>query len=644
MSMNQKIGPNIIHPETPSAVGSRNSLNRDGRDEYAETGILVNEEVDKILNHVTSKLPPEVLEKLDIHSTIKEKIHGYYNQSFQNLLNRYLTTVEDEFAKKVRKLVDQEEYLGLNKYSPSAVSTLMESIGGSDKFNTEELDKSIINIYGHLQGSIQRAVFNLEQETNAILRQKTDVGAFIRGQNTYTIARCSFKDNKDKPINVVDVKLSLNVLDSELISPVLHVRENPSIVIKSIISDHIISILDREVKAMNEKMMDDGKEDLDESQKIFEKIKLLEEYTGADVDNPNSNRYKIVQKNIIEALDTYAKDTQVLDSQRDHMTLKYNALHVLEAENIKNRGYNSAVNAITSILDLSKMGYQHIENMKNARHCVIREYSTEEQHQIPDENYFITMTHYDNEQISTLREDYERYFKIFKSSFEEVISVIEVNYIGFKKAHGIIDYSDVLGKYRRREEIQDIKKFQEKESWLSKIFGGSSKPAAPSVDGEEVGEIENTVEEDLNRRLWNEFVFIAPEATSMTSKGKKYDVEIQEIKEKIIHCRSRLGAIYSKYTPEERSIIENRINYLEDLFNEFSTRVNPYHLQPGICIEIVITSVKRKQTTVLAMANVLNEFLYSISKGFQDAAFADFQRRRSTIKKDLDAEFVSFVD
>jgi hypothetical protein len=39
------------------------------------------------------------------------------------------------------------------------------------------------------------------------------------------------------------------------------------------------------------------------------------------------------------------------------------------------------------------------------------------------------------------------------------------------------------------------------------------------------------------------------------------------------------------------------------------------------------------------MANVLNEFLHGISKGFQDAAFASFSRRRSTVREDIGMSF-----
>jgi hypothetical protein len=41
------------------------------------------------------------------------------------------------------------------------------------------------------------------------------------------------------------------------------------------------------------------------------------------------------------------------------------------------------------------------------------------------------------------------------------------------------------------------------------------------------------------------------------------------------------------------------------------------------------------------MANVLNEFLSGVSKGFSDAAFASFSRRRSTVREDINQSFSS---
>jgi hypothetical protein len=72
--------------------------------------------------------------------------------------------------------------------------------------------------------------------------------------------------------------------------------------------------------------------------------------------------------------------------------------------------------------------------------------------------------------------------------------------------------------------------------------------------------------------------------------------------------------------------------------------INPYHIQPGLLLDVDITSIKRKKATLDGMANVLNEFLHGVSKGFQDAAFASFSRRRSTVRQDITQSFSDMSD
>jgi hypothetical protein len=90
--------------------------------------------------------------------------------------------------------------------------------------------------------------------------------------------------------------------------------------------------------------------------------------------------------------------------------------------------------------------------------------------------------------------------------------------------------------------------------------------------------------------------------------------------------------------------MEDRLTFLEQEFNNFDYIINPYHMQPGILLDVNITSIKRKKSTLDAMANVLNEFLSGVSKGFSDAAFASFSRRRSTVREDLAQTFSATPD
>ncbi len=292
-------GPNAVHPEQPSAVGSRNSLNRDGRDEYVEARAMMDEEVDKILNHINAKLPPEVLQDMKVMGNIKSYLHTYFNQTFQNMSNRYLTTAEDELGKKVRDLVDKEEHRTLNRYTPREIAELLNQIGGVGLFNTEEVEKSIINIAGHLQGHVQRGTYDFESYTNDILMQHTDVGGFVRGNNTYAVVKCSFRDNYQKPDKVVDIKLALNVLDSELISPIVTHQMLSEFLIKQVIGKQIMRLVEREVEEINQQLSMESRPELTPSEAVFEKIKAIENYTE-DEEGETSKRYQLLPKKFLD--------------------------------------------------------------------------------------------------------------------------------------------------------------------------------------------------------------------------------------------------------------------------------------------------------------------------------------------------------
>ena len=90
--------------------------------------------------------------------------------------------------------------------------------------------------------------------------------------------------------------------------------------------------------------------------------------------------------------------------------------------------------------------------------------------------------------------------------------------------------------------------------------------------------------------------------------------------------------------------MEERLDFLEAEFNKFDYLINPFHMQPGLLLDVDITSIKRKKATLDGMANVLNEFLHGVSKGFMDQAFASFSRRRSTVRADIAQTFGSGED
>lgn len=598
--------PNVFDPVKPSAVGSRNSLAQMFRDQQAEVDKVVNEEIDKILQHVTSKLPKDVLDKLDVMGGLKEKLYNYYNQNYQNMFNRYITTTEDEMVKKIRNFVDKEELKTLSKYTPREIAQLLDQIGGMDKFNTGEIEKSIINMYGHLQGHVQRGINDLENETNSILRQKADVGAFVRGENAYSIVKCSFKDNHYKPKAVTDTKLSVNILDSELISPIFHYQTTVEFLIKDLISKHIQDQIDKEINILKDQLTDEGKDDLSDTEIIFEKIKRVENYTSDDSESPESLRYQFLAKALMEKIEGLRAEIPM--SEYDSLNIRENIKKIIDIENIRNRGFNTSINSITSILDTSKMGYQYIENLKNARDCIIREYEDTDVTQLPDERYAIKLTYYDQEQLSAERVAYDRQYEAFKKEVYRLWEIVDELYRAGKGRK--MDFIDLAAKV------------------TGKINKKKAKLGHEELDDYVVGNNE-----------WNEVTFIKPEDTEVQESNRSYIYEKDDLKVRFIKMREKLSVTFENQNPVERVAAEDRLDFLLQEYNKFEYNINPYHIQPGIVLDIDITSIKRKKYTLNSMANVLNEFLHGVSKGFMDAAFASYSRRRSTVRADIEQTF-----
>ncbi|MDR1374703.1 MAG: cytochrome C oxidase subunit II, partial [Treponema sp.] len=515
--------PNVFHPEKPSAVGSRNSLAQEYRDQQHEVNQLLEEETNKVIHHLTSKLPKDVLERLDVMGGLKEKLYNYFNQNFQNMFNRYMVTSEDEMVKKVRNFIDGEETKVLARYTPKEIANLLDEVGGADKFNTGEIEKSMVNMYGHLQGHIQRGVNELVNLTNSLLRQKTDTGAFIRGENAYSIVKCAFKDNIEKPKAVSDVKLSVNILDAELISPIFHYQVTVEYLIKDLISKHIMDTIDKEIEKLKDERVDQGLEELSDSEIIFSKMGKIEKFTDDEIDSPKSRRYSLIAKNIMDRLTDLRAEIDPADY--DPLNVRENLKKIVDIENIRNRGFNTAINSITAILDTSRMGYQYIENLKNARELLVREYEDTDTANLPDERYQVRMRYCDNAQLIEERKAYDVQMKSFETEVQHLWDVLHVIYEDAKPAFKVADFADLAKKNRKR---------------IRKLFK------------EKTGE---PLYEDI-AKVWDEISFVKAGETEVERMNRTYIYEKDKVKQQIILMWNKMKAMYDYQYPIARRLME----------------------------------------------------------------------------------------
>ena len=602
--------PNKIDPTVPSAVTSRTSLVWEGRNKIAESKKIIDDAANRVKGFVQTKLPPEVLKDVDIMASIEDKVYNYVNQAYVNMFNRYTVTVEDEMVKKVRDFIDKEELRSLARYTPREIVEVLDKLAGPDKFNTGEVEKSIVNMYGHLQGHIQRGVNDLENETNSILRQKTDVGAFVRGENAYSIVKCVFKDNAYKPKTVTDIKLSINILDSELISPIFHYQTTVEYLLKDNLANHIMELIDREIEALKEEIVDSGRQELTDNEVMFERIKLVDKFTDDNVSDPNSRRYTVLGKKFIDKIEGLRAEIDQEDY--DPLNMREAIKEIIDSENIRNRGFNTAVNTLTSILDTSKLGYQVCDNKKNARDCYIREYEDEDETQLPDERYAIRLVYFDQAQIRELKRIYDTRMAAFIREVDAAWEVVHQIYdqkkskwFGLKKS--VVDFEDLA------------------QSVMPKKWNKERKEL-------------NTDPDELK---WDHLNFRDTTNTFVEKNNRTYTVEARNTAGKIRYLKEKLQDMYGYQNPIERVVVDERLNILENQFHKFTYEINPHHLQPGLLLDVDMATSKRKQYMMKGMANVLNEFLHGISRGFADAAFATFKRRRSTVRDDAEMSFAS---
>ncbi|MDH4120918.1 MAG: cytoplasmic filament protein CfpA [Deltaproteobacteria bacterium] len=579
--INFKAGPKMVHPEAPSAVGSRNSLNRDGRNEYNEGQMMIDEEVDKLINHVQEKLPPEVLQELNVMGNVKSHLHNYFNQSYQNMLNRYLVTAEDELSKKIRDMLDKEENKALNRYTPKEIRELVEQAGDPKVFNTGEVEKSMVNIMGHLQGHLAKGSTEFEGLTTHILMQRNDVGGLIAGENAYSILKASFKDHYFKPDTVMEVNVALNILDHELISAVVPYYVTTEALVKEIIAGQIHELIDREIADVNKQLEAEGRNKLSANEQVFEKIKALENHVDDDADDEDSKRYQYISMGFMERLKNMGAELDNIPADADGVT--QTIVRFLKAENLHNRGWSSAVNNLTRILDDTRLGYQYVENLKDTRRLSIREYEQTDISRLPDERYNLSLRYLTREQLVEDQIAYSAQISEFRREVMRLWDVVQGIYHEEKAKQKLRDWDDVVN------------------STLSRRGRGGAGWFEPGKEG---------------GPQWNEITFIQRKLTNLEEMNQTYAMLVTDFQERFRIVRRRLNEIFDTAFPEHRMVVEQRLNFLETQFSAFMAEVNPYHIQPGLVLDLRMTSIKRGKTTVKMMANVLNHYLMSLSKDY----------------------------
>ena len=105
------------------------------------------------------------------------------------------------------------------------------------------------------------------------------------------------------------------------------------------------------------------------------------------------------------------------------------------------------------------------------------------------------------------------------------------------------------------------------------------------------------------------------EASFAAAQGEK-----EKIRVLLAKMEERIKNISDSMYPVERQISEERLALLKEEFSSVEDDIDPYNLQPGILVDIELTSIKRKRSTLDSMSLALGRFLDNVSGCFRDAS------------------------
>jgi len=466
---------------------------------------IIREQAGKLSNRLGAKLPGEAMPRLD------ERVYNFISQNYRSISGSFPLYASGDFGN------DPERKNAAVKNT--AIQMMLENLGSADRFNTGEIEKS----------ARQWGIDDLEAHTNNMLRRKAGIGSVVDFQKANSVIACVFKDNAKKPKTVTELRLAVNIPETELIDPETRFKARAAYLVKDIICRHLHENIDREINT----------EDNDSGDFLDRLLNQKVEINSADLD----------------------EHLQKLD--------KHDGI-----EEIRDKGFSAASNLIVSILNAVNLDCQFLENQKEKRELLIREYEDSDEAVLPDEHYQIRLRYFSKARLLEERKVYDGRLKSLSGDTQRLWDLLEVIYQDSKSVFKVNDFEDLVKKNKSR--INDLIK---------------------NRTGASVYEAPKTIEE--------------PPATS---QGEKEKVRVL-----LARMEERIKNISDSMYPIERQISEDRLSVLKNEFSCFENCINPYNLQPGILVDIDLTSIKRKRTTLDSMSAALGSFLTNVSGCFRNA-------------------------
>jgi hypothetical protein len=487
--------PKSVKTARPQARGA--DLPKTGENRQVSLERIFREQAARFSSQLGARLPVESIPRLE------EKVYNFINQNYKGISGSF------PFFNN-----------GIISCDSRGIKMMLGSEGGVDRFNTGEIEKSTVNR--------QWGIGDLEAHTDNILRQKAGVGSIIDSQNANSVVACVFKDNAKKPKTVTDLRLSVNIPETELIDSESLFKASAAYLAREIICKY-----------------------------LYEKI------DSAGILKPEA---KEEAASFLESLLNERPEINPVDPYE-------NIDKSGEIEEIRDRGFSAASNLFVSILNAVNLDCEFLSNMKEKREILIREYEEAFHEALPDEHYEVSLRYFSKAQLLEEREVYDKRLKVLGGETQRLWDMLEVIYQDSKSVFKVNDFEDLVRKNKNR--VNDLIKNE-----ISGSVYDSQKPS---------------------------------ETPFTQAHGEK-----EKIRVLLAKMEERIKNISDSMYPVERQITEERLSMLKDEFSFVEKEIDPYNLHPGILVDIDLTSIKRKRTTLDSMAAALGRFLDNVSGCFRD--------------------------
>ena len=393
--------PTAPRREKPAFDALKDTLSHGGvslRDGRQETVQILENEADRVLRHLEDALPGEKTLGQSVRKGLKAKLYAYIEQSYRWLLDRL--PMDDGC---------ETGGFGLGtRHTPEGISGLLGSMGGADGFNTGEIEKfAPATPWGHLEAHADDVL--MRKDTSPSGASLLGAAAFVGRENACRVLSCVFRDNSFKPKTVTDARLSLNIPETDLVSPAFRHRAMALYLIREVICGHLVEGIDAAVRSENA------------GDKPGEfAVRLLE----------------LCTKTSVPALDTQG--------------IVRNLAANLITESARRRGFDTILGLLVSTLADCKLSHQFIENREDGYDVFIREYEDTDSAALPDERYAVRLRYVDRARLDSERKAYDEAIADLDARVRHFRDLLEVIYRDSKSVFKVNDFDDFARKNRNR--------------------------------------------------------------------------------------------------------------------------------------------------------------------------------------------------